>query len=418
MKILYNIVCSVILFGCVTAFHIPHHGSPHYQQQQHGGKIRKIKLNKFVNEDQNAVWEKVFNQQTNSHESFSYFKSHDGEGHLPLKNAFDAQYYGEISLGEPEQTFTVVFDTGSSNLWVPSKRCSSIACYLHNRYDSTKSTTYVANGTTFEIQYGSGSMSGVVSNEMLKIGEISLESQDFAESIKEPGMAFIMARFDGIMGLGYDTISVNGITPPFYSMIQQKLISEPIFSFWLNRKDAEHGDYDGGELVFGGWDKDHIDGEISWHQVVRKGYWEISLDGVEAEDYGFRLISKSAAIDTGSSLIVMNEEDAKVINDYIGAKPGMAGGQYTVDCDTIDSLPPISFVFSGHSYKLQPNDYILKMKSPIPISGGGESCVSGFMGMKFPERMRTLMIVGDVFLRKFCSIYDMKRHRVGFAKAK
>ena len=103
----------------------------------------------------------------------------------------NTQYFVELEIGTPAQKFTVVPDTGSSNVWVYSSRCTTTVCKKHNTYDHSKSSTYEANGEKFDISYGSGEVRGSVSEDLVKLGKYEAENFAFGEITAAKGITFL-----------------------------------------------------------------------------------------------------------------------------------------------------------------------------------------------------------------------------------
>uniref|UniRef100_A0A3Q3VLB3 Peptidase A1 domain-containing protein n=1 Tax=Mola mola TaxID=94237 RepID=A0A3Q3VLB3_MOLML len=329
-----------------------------------------------------------------------------------LTNFMDAQYYGKISIGTPPQDFTVLFDTGSSNLWVPSIHCSffNLACWVHRRYNSKKSSTYVQNGTQFSIHYGRGSLSGFISEDAVSIAELSFPGQQFGEAVKQPGITFAVARFDGVLGMAYPSISVANIVPVFDMAMAAKLLPQNIFSFYISRDPKAAV---GGELVLGGTNPQHYTGDLHYANVTRKAYWQIKVNGVEVgSQLSLCKASCQAIVDTGTSLNVGPVEEIRALQKVIGALP-LLTGEYIIDCKKIPSLPVISFNIGGKMFNLTGEDYVVK-ESQMGIS----ICLSGFMAKDIRPPAGPLWILGDVFIGKYYTVFDRNADRVGFAPAK
>eukprot|EP00079_Xenopus_tropicalis_P012024 XP_002938556.1 PREDICTED: cathepsin E-A-like [Xenopus tropicalis] len=326
-----------------------------------------------------------------------------------LVDYMNAQYYGEISVGTPPQNFSVVFDTGSSNFWVPSSYCLSEACQVHERFKSFESTSYEHGGRPFSIHYGTGQLVGVTGRDTLRISNMSIEGQDFGESILEPGRTFVLAQFDGVLGLGYPSLAVAGAVPVFDRIVNQKLVEQQLFSFHLNRDyDSEYG----GELIFGGIDHSLYKGQIHWIPLTEKGYWQIRLDNVKVDGEAmFCQSSCQVIVDSGTSLITGPKAEIKKLQELLGATPTLFG-EYILDCSRVSSLPRVTFTIGQRDYTLTPEQYTIKERSQK-----SDFCLTGFQAMDISTKDGPLWILGDIFMSKFYSVFDREHDRIGLAKS-
>lgn len=353
--------------------------------------------------------------------------------YVALKDFMNAQYYGEIALGTPPQKFTVVFDTGSGNLWVPSSRCKgfNIACLLHKRYASEQSSTYRQVGKPFSIRYGSGSMAGFTSIDTLVVGGLSLPNVTFAEATSEPGVSFAITKFDGILGLGFGAIAIDGTPPIFEQLYKAGQLAEPLFAFYLSRQadtslmpapgGTPQHDGQGGVLMLGGVDNRCYTGALTYVPVTRAAYWQFALEEIRLG--GHKIVAGTAAIaDTGTSLLVgpkhvvaqivrsLGLEEPEPEEGSLDAESG--GGQITIPCDVVSRLPTLSFVIAGRDFELTGSQYVLEFSL-----FGKSQCALGIMGMDVPPPAGPLWILGDIFLSQYFTVFDFGQSRLGFAKA-
>jgi cathepsin D len=343
--------------------------------------------------------------------------THTGE--LLLKNIQDSEYFGPISIGTPPQEFTVIYDTGSSNLWVPSSECDGSkypSCKTHDKFDDAKSSTYVKNGEKMEIPYGSGTCAGHLSEDTVQVGGFTIDKCTFGEVTDQPGDVWARSAFDGICGLALPKIAVDGVTPVFDALMAEKgQLEKDEFGFFL----SSNGD-EGSALTLGGTNSKYYTGEFSYVPLKSSGlgamaYWLISADDIsiggastKACD-GFFSKGCSMVVDTGTSIITGPSKHIQELTDAI-SKVTTVGEQGTIDCDDVSKLPKLTFKLAGKDFDLEPEFYVIK-------AGDGQGNFECLVGLQAMDQMG-LWILGDPFLRKYYTVFDRANKQVGFATAK
>ncbi|KAI0952451.1 hypothetical protein AcW1_004540 [Taiwanofungus camphoratus] len=276
----------------------------------------------------------------------------------------NTEWTGTISIGTPAQKFVVDFDTGSSDLWVPSSSCRS--CSGHSKYDPSDSSTSESHSGSFSISYGDGSTaSGKVYTDTVTIAGVTATNQ-YLSGVTKESSEFEEDPADGLLGMAFPSISNLGHNPFIVTASDEGAISESVFAFKLASS--------GSSLYIGGTDSSLYTGSVEYHDLSSSdGFWQIG--GASALVGGKTVVSDfETIIDTGTTIMY---GPPGAVEQFYNAIDGSKvydkqDGYYSYPCD---SPPTVAFSWGGKSWGISSDNFSLG-----ETEEGSGQCVGALAG--------------------------------------
>ncbi|KAJ3158964.1 Vacuolar protease A [Geranomyces michiganensis] len=349
-------------------------------------------------------------------------------------------YHGKLDVGTPAQKFDILFDTGSQQLWLQAKGTSGGVNTAGNSFDSTKSSTFQNTGVAAEaITYVDGtSVTGTLVQDAVSISGLTVPNLTFelATSITSNS-----SDMDGIMGLSFSLPSTQSTPnqPTFFErLVAENKVTSPVFGYYIDSTNA------GGGLTFGGIDQARVNSEFTTLPVAPSGqdanrkdvylFWQSLLTSISFHGISGKLSmgnNFAVVFDTGTSLAVLPVDTAFRLNDALGMQKASqsepSADLYVRDCSDgkiPSDLPNIDFTFGSQVISITPQEYIFFQAGSRP---GQIACVSGFAGQDISSSstmgggqssaLLPSAIFGNVFLRRFYTVFNIRDHTVQIALA-
>jgi len=312
----------------------------------------------------------------------------------------DGAYVFPIRFGDQE--FTVKFDTGSSDLWVPEIGCTD--CGNKNKLDAKGIQT---NHEPFRINYFGGTVTGYIGISDFKMGDITVPDQIFG-LVRTLTKNYLQRPYDGIIGFALDRSSRIGALTPVSILAKSNLIRGPFFSVFLGRTLDDTDRLS--NLYIGGYDSSKFVGDIVYNPVVTTdGFWTITLDRVGIEGTSYNSGQQQALIDTGSSALFIPYQDLVSIKEFIPeATFGKEINQMYKLFIPCTAKPSFIFTFGGVSYMVDPRDLI-----DTSIMNNN-LCIFNILGSTRPN-FKEKWVIGVPFMKNVYTVFDKGRYSVGFA---
>ncbi|EGT51373.1 hypothetical protein CAEBREN_24644 [Caenorhabditis brenneri] len=335
-------------------------------------------------------------------------------GSQPFVDFSDDFYLVEINIGTPPVKFTLSLDTGSSFLWVLDSDCTSRNCHGDPTFGSFKVAYNKSESSTF--QNGAGDFSTLFDNRQL-LGylakdvvsytpDLTIALHDFGSAKNVPQL-YLEQPFDGVMGFGLPAQEVKNSTTPLQNLMP--LLDQQLFHIWMDRKFGDVSGKNGGLITYGALDTVNCDSNINYVPLSEKYYWGFFMNSFTMGSYK-RATKEQVISDTGSGWLGAPTAVITAVVKATGALYDWPLELYTVPCSTMQTQPDLVFNIGGIDYTIKSVEYILDLNL-----GNGNCALAmfGMAGSGFGPRW----VLGDVFIREYCHVFDYGSSRVGLSKA-
>jgi len=265
---------------------------------------------------------------------------------------------------------------------------------------------------TMDVQFGTGKIEGRLGQDHFHLGPVIVKDQVFGEITSEIGDVFVQGKFDGILGLSYPALSAADYTPVFDNIINQRLLTPNMFSFYYSQLPHQSS-----AIILGKPNPQLYTGAMRFVQVAKALYWELKMKDIAIDGQRQNACPNGPCklvVDTGTSLLTGPREHISRLLHDIRVHP---------DCSTesVSHLPTLTYIIEDangeHEFSLEPEFYVLRSQNKNARTGRPRFCKPGFMALDVPPPRGPLWILGDTFMRKWYTVFNRDQNSIGFAVA-
>jgi len=359
---------------------------------------------------------------------------------------YKSAYFGSLAVGTPAQNLTVVFDTGSGNLILPSTYCHTLSCKVHKRFRRSASSTardVDGNGQIVKpddardqltISFGTGEVTGVFVEDNICFGAdasgqscVSMKFVAATDMSEDPFKDF---TFDGVLGLGLPTLSH---TSGFSFLEAVSVLAKDkgsayfkTFAVFLASHEEETS-----KITFGGWDEQHLDdNEVRWNPVLdpEYGHWMLEIKSlrVDGQVLSFCDTGCKAVVDSGTSLLGVPSDVFPELYELLNHPASLEGECASQSPHLEIELDGLTLTLDGEDFAhLEENqssvatqEWGIQRTSFLDKTRDDMTCSPMLMTIDLPEPIGPkLFILGEPVLRKYYTVYDADQQRIGLGLA-